>query len=329
MESILNELVDVLRSNNSPEQTRHDNDTVEREVFWSEKIKHAEARTPTGYFAQPVFQKFRGFGRVEMQFVNNPYYLEVPNAPTGYLRDADERSLNPDTFTRVYSDSDLRRMRKGQTRHREPQSEQETRHPIRKGSSGYSRESDLHQRLAELREGQSRRMNEHLGHVVHDVTEPLQALRRDYGMFNPNDSLLGHTGLGTSGVNFYANTERIIAKREGKRNADEILTNVLSEVDKHIASSERIKSEKRIPSPLSSDEEEQYATPMNLSPTPRTMSPKSKFKSILKRNKSGHFMHPTDPNRGMPTTSTTFAQMLRAYRDNGGRPLENWNNINI
>ncbi|TPX53183.1 hypothetical protein PhCBS80983_g06348 [Powellomyces hirtus] len=268
MESILTELVDVLRSNNSPEQTRHDNETVEREVFWSEKFKHAKARTPTGYFAQPVFQKFRGFGRVETQFVNNPYYLEVPNTPTGYLRDADERSLNPDTFTRVYSDNDLRRMSKGQTRHRAPQSERETQYLIRKGSSGYSRESDLHQRLAELCEGQSRRMNEHLG-----PNGKLQEVRKKYGIFNPGDSMLEHTGLGTSGVDIYSNIdvaaeERIFAKRQGKRNVDEILTNVLYDVDKHIASAKGIKPEKRIPSPISSDEEERYGTPMNLSPTP-------------------------------------------------------------
>ncbi|TPX53328.1 hypothetical protein PhCBS80983_g06309 [Powellomyces hirtus] len=215
MESILTELVDVLRSNNSPEQTRHDNETVEREVFWSEKIKHAEARTPTGYFAKPVFQKFRGFGRVETQFVNNPYYLEVPNAPTGYLRDADERSLNPDTFTRVFSDSDLRRMCKGQTRHRAPQSEQETRYLIRKGSSGYSRESDLHQRLAELREGQSRCMNEHLG---------------------PNAE------------------ERIFAKRQGKTTLEALPVDIFTDVDKHIKSSPNIKSKVKIPSPISDNE---------------------------------------------------------------------------
>ncbi|TPX53085.1 hypothetical protein PhCBS80983_g06364 [Powellomyces hirtus] len=199
MESILNELVDVLRSNKAPEQLRSNNDTVEQEVFWSEKRKHIDARNPTGFFNQPVFQKYCGFGRVETQFVSDPFYLEVPNAPTGYLRDAYGRSLNPDTFHHVFSDTDLRRMNAGRVDDRSPQSVQETQYTVRTGSSGFKEQTDLHQRIAELREGEEKRRFEHLG-----PNGKFVEVKSKHGIFNPGESMLEPTGLGTSGVDIYS-----------------------------------------------------------------------------------------------------------------------------
>ncbi|KAI8906119.1 hypothetical protein DFJ77DRAFT_443512 [Powellomyces hirtus] len=275
VDDLLYDFQDVLRSNNAPEQLRNNNETVEKEVFWAEKSKHIHARNPTGFFDQPVFQKYRGFGTVETQF--------VPNAPTGYLRNAYGRSLNPDTFHRVFSDTDLRRMNAGRVDDRSPKSVQETRYT----------------NFVRVKKGV--KMN------TWDQT-----------------SMLEKTGLGTSGVDIGLDNS-MAAKRKGKGPVTET-----SDIDINIKSSKSIKSEKRIPSPIS-DTGDQFDTPAwSGSPTPGPpVSPKKSkaaFKSILNRNRSNHLLHPECETR-MPESSAEFTRMYQEWYNNGSQPYTSWTNI--
>lgn len=214
--SALDELVSLLKR--GADATDYASEQVERDVFWKEKRKWVDSKTPTGYFEQPVFNKYRSFGRVETQFVSDPYYIEIDNRPWGILRDEKGRSLNPDTFHRVFNDAELKKMLtaspqggalgrspKGAVVVEKPTSNQETRFPIQHGSDGYSNDIDLRARITRMREGSEK--------VVEDTRrealklDSISRFRRNNGIYNPGESIQERTGLGTRGTDLASRNE--------------------------------------------------------------------------------------------------------------------------
>lgn len=351
--SALDELVSLLKR--GADATDYASEQVERDVFWKEKRKWVDSKTPTGYFEQPVFNKYRSFGRVETQFVSDPYYIEIDNRPWGILRDEKGRSLNPDTFHRVFNDAELKKMLtaspqggalgrspKGSVVVEKPTSNQETRFPIQHGSDGYSNDIDLRARITRMREGSEK--------VVEDTRrealklDSISRFRRNNGIYNPGESIQERTGLGTRGTDLASRNDYNIHRAHP---TTDINANVLYQEDTHSqipstfvarrpSSMERIKSpttpeEPVSPSPMPreaivTETGSSYASALT-SPVPYK-SPKKLFKSILKKNSQGHFMHTINPDKGMPITSVEYKNMFKAFRDNKLRPLPEWTNIN-
>lgn len=197
----MNDLVKFLTQGNR-DVTDYNSEQVERDIFWREKRKWVDSKLPTGYFEQPLLNKYRSFGQVETQFVSDPYYIEIDNRRWGELTDHRGRSLNPDTFRPIVSDAELKRMASGNVTSSHPRSNQETRFPILHGSDGYSNDINLMARIRTIREGHEKVVEDEKRLRMADKS--LARFRQRTGIFNPGESLLERTGLGTSGTDISA-----------------------------------------------------------------------------------------------------------------------------
>ncbi|DAC81668.1 TPA_asm: hypothetical protein [Powellomyces chytrid fungus MELD virus 4] len=290
-------------------------DDVEREMFWREKRRYIDTRTPTGYFEQPIFQTYRSFGTVQTQFVSNPFYIEVENQPTGYLRDAYGRSLNPDTFHRVFSDSKLARMRSGNERGLRPTLVQETRLPILTGAAGYKRQFDLNSRIRALHEGTS--VREHRG-----APKKLGSFKKKHGIFNPGDTaLFEKTGLGTLGTHVDIPTKSLkdmVYIKEESITPINIDTSYISKKEKQSnsesSSPASTPTEKR---PVHIDLHESptsvYGTPIESEGTSSRTSPNTPFTSMLR----GYYKGPSTGRATVlnPKTGRSIAVDGKVYKE--------------
>ncbi|KNC99387.1 uncharacterized protein SPPG_05631 [Spizellomyces punctatus DAOM BR117] len=202
------ELVKLLQQGNT-DVTAYNSEQVERDVFWKEKRKWVDSKLPTGYFKHPLLNKYRSFGKVDTQFVSDPYYIEIDNRRFGELRDENGRSLNPDTFRPIVSDAELKQMREGRTRMNAPSANQETRYPINHGSEGYKNDIDLIARIRRMREGYEEFIKEEKRKELADI----QRFRSSHGIHNPGESLLETTGLGTRGTDISASRDEYNMQR--------------------------------------------------------------------------------------------------------------------
>ncbi|KNC96170.1 uncharacterized protein SPPG_08556 [Spizellomyces punctatus DAOM BR117] len=335
------ELVKLLQKGNT-DVTDYNSEQVEHDVFWREKRKWVDSKLPTGYFKHPLLNKYRSFGKVDTQFVSDPYYIEIDNRRFGELRDANGRSLDPDTFQPVVSDAELKRMASRHSVDYRPKSNQETRYPIIHGRDGYKNDIDLNARIRQMREGYENFIQKEraIERERRENIANIQRFRSSHGIHNPGESLLETTGLGTRGTDISASRDSFNVQRG--RPTPALSENIFYEEGGtpptqwvlHRRSDSDLERGIMTPLPLSPTSGLPSLAPMDDSPSPspsrtRQPTPKQLFKSILKRNPRGGFMHPVIPGKNMPERLPEFRQMVKAFKDNNNRPLSTWTNIKL